>query len=327
MKWKLSGLAAVLALSMIDFYAPPADACGVKLAFKMQRPRKGAAKTAKPSNLLLVGTPPKRLEHDLAAAGHQVETVSSTSQAKRQSYEVVVVASNDQATEARTKFPDATIVVRSGDVTADVRSVEGQLGKRPVVASEQRPVVAAGPAQKPVAAKPVEDNRKVVGAKTAPTPTATAEPTAAAPPAPAPAPAPKPEPEKVATTQPTPEPTKPAKEVTTAPAKKTAGTLNQEVYFTIGSSTLQNKNTLDKSVQWLKSNPDVNASIEGHADPSGNADANMALSQARAEFVRDYLVAAGIDTARLEVKPMGDTKLKYGAKDARNRRVLVNASR
>ena len=53
----------------------------------------------------------------------------------------------------------------------------------------------------------------------------------------------------------------------------------------------------------------------------------MMLSQARAEFVRDYLVSAGIDGGRLEVKAFGDTKLKYGKKDARNRRVFVDAKK
>jgi OmpA-OmpF porin, OOP family len=52
-------------------------------------------------------------------------------------------------------------------------------------------------------------------------------------------------------------------------------------------------------------------------------DANMALSQTRADAVRDYLVNAGIDSSRIEVNAYGDTKLKYGRTDPRNRRVSI----
>ena len=172
MKWKLAGLAGVLTLSLELYAPPPVDACGVKLAFKMQRPRKGVAKSGKPSNLLLVGAPPKRLQHDLSSAGHTVEIVTNQADAKRQSYEVVVVASSDQASLAREKFPGATVVVRSGDVTADVRTVESQIGRRPVLTAS-RDVVAAGPDKpKPVAASPTTEDRKLTAAKTAEQPKA-----------------------------------------------------------------------------------------------------------------------------------------------------------
>jgi OmpA-OmpF porin, OOP family len=55
--------------------------------------------------------------------------------------------------------------------------------------------------------------------------------------------------------------------------------------------------------------------IEGHADPRGRADLNLALSQQRAESVRDYLVAShGIASERL--RPVGK-----GATELANRRV------
>src|SRR5262245_5716238 len=123
--------ASLLAVFVIDTYTPPADACGVKLAIKVQRPRKGAARSAKPSRLLLVGSPPKRLEHDLSSAGHDVEVVENASSAKKTSYDLVVVASNEQASEVQDKFPSARVVVRSGDITADEHSVESQLGRQP----------------------------------------------------------------------------------------------------------------------------------------------------------------------------------------------------
>jgi len=61
--------------------------------------------------------------------------------------------------------------------------------------------------------------------------------------------------------------------------------------------------------------------VSGHADPSGTPDANMALSQSRAEKVRDVLVAKGVDASRITVEAFGDTQLEYGKTDPRNRRL------
>ncbi len=50
--------------------------------------------------------------------------------------------------------------------------------------------------------------------------------------------------------------------------------------------------------------------IEGHADPRGSADENFRLSQARAESVRNYLVAAkGVSPDRLKAVGKGDREL------------------
>ena len=65
--------------------------------------------------------------------------------------------------------------------------------------------------------------------------------------------------------------------------------------------------------------------IEGHADASGNAEANQLLSQRRAEAVRDYLVEKGADSAMLAPVGVGASVLK-NPKDpfsAENRRVEI----
>ncbi len=50
--------------------------------------------------------------------------------------------------------------------------------------------------------------------------------------------------------------------------------------------------------------------IAGHTDSQGKDDYNMRLSDDRAKAVRDYLVDAGVDAARLDAKGYGETEPK-----------------
>lgn len=66
--------------------------------------------------------------------------------------------------------------------------------------------------------------------------------------------------------------------------------------------------------------------VEGHADPRGNADANLKLSQERAESVVEYLVSKhGIDSQRLRPVGKGDRELANPRHPAapENRRVTI----
>ncbi|MEG3158920.1 OmpA family protein [Sphingomonas sp. LB2R24] len=63
--------------------------------------------------------------------------------------------------------------------------------------------------------------------------------------------------------------------------------------------------------------------IEGHTDATGEHDRNMALSQARAQSVVDYLVTRGVDSGRLTAKGYGPDRPISGARAtaSANRRV------
>ena len=65
--------------------------------------------------------------------------------------------------------------------------------------------------------------------------------------------------------------------------------------------------------------------VEGHADASGAADANLTLSQRRADAVKTYLVDKGADAAMLEAVGLGSKVPKAGSDPfaAANRRVEI----
>ena len=58
----------------------------------------------------------------------------------------------------------------------------------------------------------------------------------------------------------------------------------------------------------------------GHTDPSGTDEYNIALSERRAQTVADYLARLGIDPARLQVVPKGETEPTWLGDD-KDRRV------
>jgi len=65
------------------------------------------------------------------------------------------------------------------------------------------------------------------------------------------------------------------------------------------------RSILDAQAQWLNTYPNLNVMIEGHADERGTREYNLALGARRAESVKNYLVAMGIDPRRIETITYG----------------------
>ena len=66
--------------------------------------------------------------------------------------------------------------------------------------------------------------------------------------------------------------------------------------------------SLDKLVQTLNDNPNIVIELSAHTDYRGNDQANMTLSQKRAESVVKYLISKGIAKERLVAKGYGESK-------------------
>jgi peptidoglycan-associated lipoprotein len=62
---------------------------------------------------------------------------------------------------------------------------------------------------------------------------------------------------------------------------------------------------LDAQSAWLRRYPDVRVRIEGNCDERGSREYNFALGARRANAVREYLVAHGVDGARIDTVSYG----------------------
>ena len=101
------------------------------------------------------------------------------------------------------------------------------------------------------------------------------------------------------------------------------------VYFETGKADIKPTSfkELDQMVEYMKLKKSLVIEIAGHTDNVGNADANLKLSQDRANSVRAYLIKKGITENRVQAKGYGDTQpLSSNDTDAgkqKNRRTEV----
>lgn len=84
-------------------------------------------------------------------------------------------------------------------------------------------------------------------------------------------------------------------------------TIGDRVLFEVDTSTLTaaGRATLDGQANWLTTNSDYLAVIEGHADEQGTREYNLALGARRANAVREYLISRGIAASRIRTVSYG----------------------
>ena len=68
---------------------------------------------------------------------------------------------------------------------------------------------------------------------------------------------------------------------------------------------LDARSVIEKQAAWLDQNRQVVVTIEGHTDERGTREYNLALGERRANSIRDYLVALGVDANRMKITSFG----------------------
>jgi peptidoglycan-associated lipoprotein len=83
-----------------------------------------------------------------------------------------------------------------------------------------------------------------------------------------------------------------------------------DVYFELDDSTLsdETRDRLARNADLLKSQPQFQLTIEGHADERGTNEYNLALGERRANAVRDYLGSLGVGADRMRTLSYGEER-------------------
>lgn len=85
---------------------------------------------------------------------------------------------------------------------------------------------------------------------------------------------------------------------------------NTYIAFNYDSSAIQDSEiaNIEAKADWLKENPGVRITIEGHCDDRGTTDYNLALGDRRAARVKALLKSLGIDAGRMVTVSYGEER-------------------
>ena len=83
-----------------------------------------------------------------------------------------------------------------------------------------------------------------------------------------------------------------------------------EQFFDFDKSDLkpEGRVTLRKWAVWLRVNPDVALTVEGHCDERGTREYNLALGERRANAVKEYLISQGVGADRIRTISYGEER-------------------
>jgi len=108
--------------------------------------------------------------------------------------------------------------------------------------------------------------------------------------------------------------------------------VGDRVFYDFNKATLSSDAdaTLGRQSAWLAKYPNVNVLVAGNADERGTETYNLALGQRRANAARDYLVAQGVSTSRIQTISYGkDCPVAAGNDEAsyqQNRNAITSVS-
>jgi peptidoglycan-associated lipoprotein len=85
---------------------------------------------------------------------------------------------------------------------------------------------------------------------------------------------------------------------------------HEHIYFAFDSDELLPgaRIALERKVEWLQKKPARRAIIEGHCDIRGTREYNQKLGQRRAQAVRAFLEAQGIEPQRIQIVTWGEKR-------------------
>src|SRR3984893_8588465 len=116
-------------------------------------------------------------------------------------------------------------------------------------------------------------------------------------------------------------------EVVQGEAAKVLDGLQGDVLFRTGSAELtpEMANGIHVLAEAVAKSPALKVRVDGYAEPRGTVDANLKLSEARANAVRDLFLAAGVDEEALEINAFGKSQSVAAGSDgyALERRVRL----
>ena len=79
------------------------------------------------------------------------------------------------------------------------------------------------------------------------------------------------------------------------------------IYFDFNAAYLNGAamDILNEQIAWLQNNPAALIVVEGHCDERGTREYNLALGEKRANAVKDYMMANGIEAGRIRTISYG----------------------
>jgi len=327
----------VLCISAAAFLARqmPADACGLKIASSAPRTKKLTPLSQSPSRILLLGDLSRSTATTLVEAGHSVEVADDPASARGKSYHVVV-AGSDMDVAAKESWPGVIIVSGQGNSDDVLARVEAQLDEKPSRTLIARRPVRTSEERRPIATSARTDGRQRVASGSDSARTRTPIATGGGTTSTGVVASGGGEPDE---TEETPEPAAsepvavaevetPAEQpkVRSAARPRRVKGFTTHIYFRNASADLGDrfKAKLVRNARWLKRHRGRNVTIEGHANTVGVPAANKALSQARSESVRDFLVEQGVDESRIQTEAFGMERPEFKpGSNPKNRRVII----
>lgn len=86
--------------------------------------------------------------------------------------------------------------------------------------------------------------------------------------------------------------------------------VNQDIHFEFDSDELSpmSRLLLKDKAEWLRENPRVTVTIEGHCDERGTTEYNLALGERRAVAVQKFFVNLGISDSRMTTVSWGEER-------------------